>query len=174
MAIDVMSALRYANVVILNADYKLYQHCLNVAGIAQCSAKELDLDDELCFVAGLLHDCGKIVWLSEPRCYDFMEHAELSYGLLKDVDLDVATIAYMHHSYQTNKYPSVCEIEVPEHLEPYCELISFIDKVEANMTRSHATATEAINTMKKLYPFKPEIVTAVSQVVHKRSKYPVT
>lgn len=173
MVITTTDALRYASKVILNADYKLYQHCLNVAGMVQAACMELELNDELGFVGGLLHDCGKIVWLSEPLCYDFMDHAELSYGLLKDYDIEVATIAYMHHSYQMNKYPAVCEIEIPEHLKTYCELVSFADKIEANMTRSRATADQAISTMRNIYPFEDRIVAAVSNVVHKRSHSPV-
>lgn len=173
MVITTTAALRYASGVILNADYKLYQHCLNVAGIVQSACIELKMNDELGFISGLLHDCGKVMWLSEPMCYDFMDHAELSYGMLKDVDLEIATIAYMHHSYQMNKYPAVCEIEIPDHLEPYCELVAFADKIEANMTRSRATASDAISTMKKIYPFDKKIVDAVSEVVHKRSHSPV-
>jgi putative nucleotidyltransferase with HDIG domain len=166
-------ALFYANKVILGADYGLYQHCLNVAGISHSACLELGLDEELGFCSGLLHDCGKVVWLNNPLCFNFMEHPELSYALLKDSNIDVATIAYMHHSYQINKYPEVCEIEVPDRLEIYCQLISFVDKVEANMARSRARPEDAINTMSKIYMFNPEIIEVVKDIVTTRSEYPV-
>lgn len=170
---NIPDALFYADRVILGADYGLYQHCLNVAGICYSACLELGLNEELGFCGGLLHDCGKVVWLNEPMCYDFMDHAELSYGMLKDSDMDVAIMAYMHHSYQMNKYPAVCEIEVPERLEPYCQLLAFADKIEANMTRSRASPEDAIETMSRVYNYRPEIIEAVRNVVTIRSHYRV-
>jgi putative nucleotidyltransferase with HDIG domain len=161
--------MKLANKQILGLDYGLYQHCLNVAGIACPAGMEMGLDSNLCFTSGLLHDIGKVVWASEPMCYDFMEHPDLGYAVLKDIDLDIATIAYMHHSYQTNPYPAVCEIKVPDRLVPYCQLISLADKVEANMTRSHASADDALKVMTKLYDFLPEVVSSVSNVVKRKS-----
>jgi len=172
--ISIERALMYANKKILAEDYALYQHSLNVAGICYSACVEMGLDERLGFVSGILHDIGKLVWLNEPLCYSFMEHPQLSYGVLKDIELDVAVIAYMHHSYQVNNYPEICEIDVPDRLVPYCQMLSFADKIEANMTRSHRTADEAIETMSKLYDFIPEVVESVSNVVRKKSKYRVT
>lgn len=171
--ITIERALMYATNKILAEDYGLYQHSLNVAGICYSACVEMKLDERLGFVSGLLHDVGKLVWINEPMCYSFMEHPELSYGVLKDIELDVAIISYMHHSYQHIKYPEICEIEIPDGLVPYCQMLSFADKIEANMTRSHKTADEAIETMSKLYNFNTEVVNAVSKVVKTKSKYRV-
>jgi len=165
----IKEAMEFA-VPIMNTDFLLYQHCINVAGIAYAAAKKLNIDAEKAFVGGLLHDYGKLAFvkitLSQgPGAIAFMDHPVLGYATLREVDEDAAIIAYMHHSYQRIPYPQVKEIEVPKDLEIYCQLISYIDKVEAFITRSEKSPANAIEIVDKFYPFDKNMRQAVKDVV---------
>jgi putative nucleotidyltransferase with HDIG domain len=162
-------ALDVAESIIMN-DSLLYQHCINVATISYYAAKKLGLDQEKAFVGGLLHDMGKLGYVkitmaNGPSAVAFMDHPVIGYGMLKDVDEEAAIMAYTHHLYQGTKYPDKVEIEIPKELEPYCQLIAYVDKIEAFMTRSHYSAHRARDTVDRFYPFIPGISQAVYDVV---------
>jgi putative nucleotidyltransferase with HDIG domain len=170
---NIKEALDHANIIIMT-DYPLYQHCISVATICYYSAELLGLDAEKAFAGGLLHDMGKLAYaeitLAEgPSAVAFMDHPVLGYEALKGIDEECAIMAYTHHSYQHMKYPEKMEITVPPHLEVYCQLIAYVDKVESFMTRSHLLAEDAIETVDKFYNFLPNISNMVSLVVSRHS-----
>jgi putative nucleotidyltransferase with HDIG domain len=166
---DMKEAMEYAQPLVLS-DYLLYQHCINVASICYYAAKKLNLDPDKAFVGGLLHDYGKLAWvkiiLAEgPSAIGFMDHPVIGYAVLKDDDMDAAIMAYTHHHYQHQSYPEKMEIEIPVEMEPYCQLVAYVDKVEAFMTRGGYSARDAIRTVNDFYPFMDGLADAVRAVV---------
>lgn len=51
--------LKYDEEKATKQSMRLYNHCLIVGNIAEKIAKKCDLESELCFVLGILHDIGK-------------------------------------------------------------------------------------------------------------------
>jgi putative nucleotidyltransferase with HDIG domain len=160
------TALRLADRFILKEDYPLYQHSFNVAMICRATALKMELDSELAFNGGLLHDIGKIVWVKKFPEFNFNDHPVLGYAFLKDIDDDAATMAYMHHRYQKNAYPAVVEITVKKDLEPYVRMVAYVDKVEAFITRSHYEPKDAIITVNAFDNFEPEMTEAVYDILN--------
>jgi len=87
-------------------------HQLRVAQLANSIAKELSCDEEQCYwiyVAGLVHDIGKICIPTEILCRPggvslhelelIRDHAEAGYNILKDIEFPwpVAKIVRQHH-----------------------------------------------------------------------------
>lgn len=171
-------ALEEAKIIMIN-DYVLYKHCLNVAAIAHFGAGKLGWDQDKAFVCGLLHDIGKIGFLKitlreGPASISFMDHPVIGYAMLQDIDIEAATVAYTHHIYQHEKYPRKLEIDIPADLERYCQLIAYVDKVEAFMARSNYKPKEAAEIVDKFYPFMEGISDAVLSAVKNTAVIPLT
>ena len=131
-------------------DFPLHLHAMNVATMATCVATRMNLNEELTFCAGLLHDVGKMYCgMSIIPDHPMLTRSRL---LELNVDEEIANVAGVHHWFQTYPYPDFSQ-EVLRYTEyPEAELISLCDKVEAGMTRSHETPEQALRKAIKIYP----------------------
>lgn len=85
----------------------LLRHSMRVGEAAFTLAQHLPLDPQKAFEAGLLHDLGKF-YLPASEAY---KHPRLGYEMLKQTDLDFATICLMH--------PFLCP-DSQEYIAYYC------------------------------------------------------
>jgi putative nucleotidyltransferase with HDIG domain len=96
------------------------KHGISVSNFAYMIAKELELDDNMCYeisMAGVLHDIGKLRlsgYLNGNDSLTFEEdkymrlHSKLSYEFLKDRDVSdfiLDSILYHHENYDGSGYP---------------------------------------------------------------------
>lgn len=160
-------------------DIPLFEHCIGVALLARKIAGRLCVNDELAFNGGLLHDIGKVVYPADDETKSHLQfgtpdHPALSFMILEELGhIDEATIALMHHMYQSNPYPKELppRAVLPEEgtpLEYICKIVSVADKTEAFMTRSQYSAERAVKTVSGIYKrCPPEIIHALEKSIRR-------
>lgn len=119
-------------------------HQLRVAQLAKAIAQEMNCTEEQCYwiyVAGLMHDIGKICIPTEILCRPggvslhelelIRDHAEAGYSILKDIDFPwpIAQIVHQHHErINGSGYPLGLKDDA---ISLEAKIISVADTVEA-------------------------------------------
>ncbi len=90
--------LSFANLVYPSANHTRFEHSLGVAYLASFVAKRLDLDENLFFLAGLLHDTGHgpfaHAFEEVAKCYSNYSHEEKALDWLKELEEKISALGY--------------------------------------------------------------------------------
>lgn len=131
---------------------KVTEHAWHVAILVKRVARQLGYDERLAFVAGLLHDLGKLT--CPPDLFDGFEidetefvrvkrHAVAGYLELRHIDLELALIVGLHHAVYAGGY-GILERDIPtnrfsqsekERILELASIISICDYIDADLTR---------------------------------------
>lgn len=120
-----------------------YKHSLMVANAAKLIASKCNLDENLAYTYGEMHDIGK--FFLDPK--EFYKHPRLGYDFLKKDNIDIANVCITHSFPTINKdhilafcrkdkeeanllLNILCKIEINDYIQliQFCDKISTIDK----------------------------------------------
>ncbi|MBR9689580.1 MAG: HD domain-containing protein [Candidatus Altiarchaeota archaeon] len=158
-------------------DLATYQHSLRVGLLSYKAAKEFDYDLEDMFIAGLLHDIGKIAispdllskkgTLSVEEWLELEEHVETSYEMLKNDYVFCAEVIRRHHKYQQDSYP----VNLPElneglvnRVNGYAPLLATLDYYDSYTTRTDARYPTKTNVKTAMLEEFPDLENLVEQL----------
>lgn len=142
----------------------LLTHSINVAKLCAIIARNLRMDDNFFYSAGLLHDVGKLLIpnalldkstpIGQEEQEILQKHSQWGAILLKSLGLEqFSGIALLHHQ-DTPGLP----VEI--------QIVSVADKFEAmtslwRMYRRAVPPHEAIEIIKKMNLFEPKVINAL-------------
>lgn len=135
-----------------NGHQKVSEHGEHVSILAKRVARQLQQDERLAFVAGLVHDLGKLT--CPPDLFDGLDidetefvrvkrHAVAGYLELRHIDLELALIVGLHHSVYAGGY-GILERDIPanrfspdqkQRILNFASIISICDYIDADLTR---------------------------------------
>lgn len=151
----------------------LLTHSLNVAKLCSLIAKDLGVDEEFYYTAGLLHDVGKLlipnalldksISIGKEELEILKNHSKWGAEILRLLGLEqFSTIALLHHQDTADLPLSV-------------QIVSVADKFEAMTSlwrqyKKPLTAKEAIDELKNLEIFQPAVLEAISVIYAEHEK----
>jgi putative nucleotidyltransferase with HDIG domain len=128
------------------------EHSVRVATLAAKAAVRLKLDVRAAYVAGILHDVGKIALpcqlfdghnISEEEYADVKNHVRLGFEVLKDEYLFTGLVAGFHHALGKSGYgltikdfPEDLSLDTVKKILDIAALIAICDYVDAATTRN--------------------------------------
>lgn len=128
------------------------EHSLRVATLAAKAAVRLKLDARAAYVAGILHDVGKIALpcqlfdghnITDEEYADVKNHVRLGFEVLKGRYLFTGLVAGFHHALGKSGYgltikdfPEDLSLDTVKKILDIAALIAICDYVDAAMTRS--------------------------------------
>lgn len=144
-------------------------HSLSVAFLAQAVGEELQKDAYACYVAGALHDVGKVLLpynlfdgrnITEDEYAQVKEHVEIGYQALQNHFLFTALVVGLHHSLSKNGYgltwrdfPEVLGTDTIKKILDIATIVSVCDFIDAysNRTTKIMDGTQGQNLRELLY-----------------------
>lgn len=143
----------------------LLTHSLNVAKLCMVIARNMEMDEEFFYTAGLVHDVGKLlipnalldksIAIGGEELEILRSHSKWGAELLKLLGLEqFSTIALLHHQ-DTQGLPLTVQI------------VSVADKFEAMTSlwrqyKKPVTAKEAIDELWRMQIFHPTVIEALA------------
>ncbi len=149
------------------------EHAIRVATLAAKAAVKLKLDARAAYVAGILHDVGKIALpchlfdghkITEEEYADVKKHVRLGFEVLKGKYLFTGLVAGFHHALGKSGYglsikdfPENLSLDTVKKILDIAALIAICDYVDAATTRSTilkngASGTSLREALEKKYP----------------------
>jgi putative nucleotidyltransferase with HDIG domain len=140
----------YLAIVTMRPD-GLKEHSVRVAILAAKAAVKLKLDARAAYVAGILHDVGKIALpchlfdgheITDEEYADVRSHVKLGFEVLKGKYLFTALVAGFHHALGKSGYgltikdfPDELSLDTVKKILDIAALIAICDYVDAAITR---------------------------------------
>jgi hypothetical protein len=127
-------------------------HSIRVAHLSMAVGEALQKDSYACFVAGALHDVGKLLLpyplfdghnITSEEYAQIKEHVSMGYAALKNNYLFTALVVGLHHSMSKNGYgltwkelPEVLGTDTIKKILDIATIISVCDFADAYSTRT--------------------------------------